>query len=154
VDPSEDVEYVDHTLNHVFQGTSVSHLVQEMWCGSCGPLGIMEGLSFLNKNHDLNLVQFKVKLLKLIKALHRCMQYVSAYYPPQDYLLMCNHYRPDHEKNPSPVCGHSLEHWSCLSLMHGCTPLPVHPSPECQTCPPPSKAASHQAASVHFSHGG
>ena len=67
VDPSEDVKYVNRTLNHVFQGTRVSHLVQEMRCGSCGPLGIMEGLSFLNKTHGLNLVQFEVKLLKLLK---------------------------------------------------------------------------------------
>jgi hypothetical protein len=89
-DPSEDVEYIDRTLNHVFQGTSVSRLVREMRRGSCGPLGIVEGLSFFANNRGLNLVQFEIKLLKLVKALRKCTQYVCIRYLPHDYILTCH----------------------------------------------------------------
>ncbi|KAF9510562.1 hypothetical protein BS47DRAFT_1364459 [Hydnum rufescens UP504] len=68
-DPHEDRKYIDHTLNHIFQGVSVSHLAEEMRWGCCGALGIIEGLSFFAETRGLNLEQFEVKILKLQKAL-------------------------------------------------------------------------------------
>ncbi|KAF9506522.1 hypothetical protein BS47DRAFT_1367308 [Hydnum rufescens UP504] len=68
-DPREDCEYIDCTLNHIFQGVSVSHLAEEMRQGCCGALGIIEGLSFFAETRGLNLEQFEVKILKLWKAL-------------------------------------------------------------------------------------
>ncbi|KAF9504808.1 hypothetical protein BS47DRAFT_1368534 [Hydnum rufescens UP504] len=68
-DPREDCKYIDHTLNHIFQGVSVSCLAEEMRWGCCGALGIIEGLSFFAETHGLNLEQFEVKILKLRKAL-------------------------------------------------------------------------------------
>ncbi|KAF9508615.1 hypothetical protein BS47DRAFT_1397694 [Hydnum rufescens UP504] len=70
-DPSEDCEYIDRTLNHIFQGVSVSCLAEEMRQGCCGALGIIEGLSFFAETRGLNLEQFEVKILKLQKALAR-----------------------------------------------------------------------------------
>ncbi|KAF9505726.1 hypothetical protein BS47DRAFT_1400155 [Hydnum rufescens UP504] len=128
VDPSEDVEYVDHMLNHVFQGTGVSRLIQEMQHGSCGPLGIVEGLNFFAEHCNLNLVQFEVKLLKLVKALRRCVY-------------------PNHEKAP-------LFHECSPSLKHRSTASPTshpHSSPVRHPHPLPSKAAHRQAKTVHFS---
>ncbi|KAF9510382.1 hypothetical protein BS47DRAFT_1364585 [Hydnum rufescens UP504] len=94
VDPSEDVEYVDCMLNHVFQGMG----------------------------------QFGVKLLKLIKALHRCVY-------------------PNHEKAP-------LFHECSPSLKDHSTASPTsHPLSSPVWCPHPlpSKAAHCQAKTVHFS---
>ncbi|KAF9506373.1 hypothetical protein BS47DRAFT_1367435 [Hydnum rufescens UP504] len=70
-DPSEDCEFVDRTLNHVFQGVNVSHLAKEMRWGPCGALGIIEGLAFFANTHSLKLEQFEIKILKLVKALKK-----------------------------------------------------------------------------------
>ncbi|KAF9503200.1 hypothetical protein BS47DRAFT_1369718 [Hydnum rufescens UP504] len=71
-DPLDDYEYVDHTLNRVFQAVSVSRLVEEMRRGPCGALGIIKGLEFFTDKQGLNLEQFEIKILKLLKALCRC----------------------------------------------------------------------------------
>ncbi|KAF9514839.1 hypothetical protein BS47DRAFT_1392104 [Hydnum rufescens UP504] len=70
-DPSEDCEFVDHTLNHVFQGVNVSRLAKEMRQGPCGTLGIVEGLAFFANTRSLKLEQFEIKILKLVKALKK-----------------------------------------------------------------------------------
>ena len=70
-DPSEDCEFVDHTLNRVFQGVTVSHLAKEMRQGPCSALGIIEGLAFFADTRGLKLEQFEIKILKLVKALKR-----------------------------------------------------------------------------------
>jgi hypothetical protein len=75
-DPSEDCEYIDRTLNHVFQSVPVSYLVKEMRRGPCGALGIIEGLAFFAETRGLNLEQFEIKILKLKKALARLVGYV------------------------------------------------------------------------------
>jgi len=72
-DPLDDYEYVDRTLNRVFQGVSVSRLVEEMRRGPCGALGIIKGLAFFADKRGLNLEQFEIKILKLLKALRRCL---------------------------------------------------------------------------------
>ncbi|KAF9503051.1 hypothetical protein BS47DRAFT_1369826, partial [Hydnum rufescens UP504] len=71
-DPLDDYEYVDRTLNRVFQAVSVSRLVEEMRRGPCGALGIIKGLAFFADKRGLNLEQFEIKILKLLKALRRC----------------------------------------------------------------------------------
>jgi hypothetical protein len=149
-DPSEDIEFVDRTLNRVFQGTTVSRLVREMRRGSCGPLGIIEGLDFFAKSRGLNLVQFEIKLLKLVRALRKCIQYVcDYYYSPHDHNLTCHLYRPDHKKitlpthqggvsprsrSPSPIrgLGSSPIHGLGSSPIRGLGPSPIRglgPSP-------------------------
>ncbi|KAF9504529.1 hypothetical protein BS47DRAFT_1368721 [Hydnum rufescens UP504] len=70
-DPSEDYEFIDCTLNCVFQGINVSHLAKEMRWGPCGALGIIEGLAFFANTHSLKLEQFEIKILKLVKALKK-----------------------------------------------------------------------------------
>ena len=70
-DPSEDCKFIDHTLNHVFQGVNVSHLAKEMRQGPCGALGIVEELAFFANTHGLKLEQFEIKILKLVKALKK-----------------------------------------------------------------------------------
>ncbi|KAF9503941.1 hypothetical protein BS47DRAFT_1401908 [Hydnum rufescens UP504] len=70
-DPSEDCEFVDRTLNRVFQGINVSRLAKEMRRGPCGALGIVEGLAFFANTHSLKLEQFEIKILKLVKALKK-----------------------------------------------------------------------------------
>ncbi|KAF9514975.1 hypothetical protein BS47DRAFT_1361378 [Hydnum rufescens UP504] len=72
-DPLDDYEYVDHTLNHVFQVVSISRLVEEMRRGPCGALGIIKGLAFFADKQGLNLDQFEIKILKLLKVLCRCL---------------------------------------------------------------------------------
>ncbi|KAF9503127.1 hypothetical protein BS47DRAFT_1369773 [Hydnum rufescens UP504] len=71
-DPLDDYEYVDRTLNRVFQAVSISRLVEEMRRGPCGALGIIKGLAFFADKRGLNLEQFEIKILKLLKALRRC----------------------------------------------------------------------------------
>ncbi|KAF9505369.1 hypothetical protein BS47DRAFT_1400451 [Hydnum rufescens UP504] len=70
-DPSEDCEFIDHTLNRVFQGINVSRLAKEMRQGPCGTLGIIEGLAFFANTCGLKLEQFEIKILKLVKALKK-----------------------------------------------------------------------------------
>ncbi|KAF9505710.1 hypothetical protein BS47DRAFT_1400135 [Hydnum rufescens UP504] len=70
-DPSEDCEFVDRTLNCVFQGVNVSCLAKEMRRGPCGTLGIIEGLAFFANTRGLKLEQFEIKILKLVKALKK-----------------------------------------------------------------------------------
>ena len=77
-DPLDDCEYVDRTLNAVFQGTAVHDLVKDMRRGSCGALGIIEGLAFFADKRGLGLEQFEVKLLKLFKALQKCQSKPSS----------------------------------------------------------------------------
>ena len=72
-DPLDDCEYVDRTLNHIFQSVSVSRLVKEMRRGPCGALGIIEGLAFFADKRGLKLEQFEIKILKLLKALRKCL---------------------------------------------------------------------------------
>ncbi|KAF9503954.1 hypothetical protein BS47DRAFT_1369154 [Hydnum rufescens UP504] len=45
-DHRDDSEYIDCTLNHVFQAVSISCFVEEMRQGPCGTLGIIKGLAF------------------------------------------------------------------------------------------------------------
>ncbi|KAF9514361.1 hypothetical protein BS47DRAFT_1361742 [Hydnum rufescens UP504] len=70
-DPSEDCEFIDRTLNRVFQGINVSCLAKEMRQGPCGTLGIIEGLAFFANTRSLKLEQFEIKILKLVKALKK-----------------------------------------------------------------------------------
>ena len=72
VDPLDDCEYVDRTLNCIFQGVTVSYLVKEMRRGPCGALGIIEGLAFFADKRGLKLEQFEIKMLKLLRALRKC----------------------------------------------------------------------------------
>ncbi|KAF9513149.1 hypothetical protein BS47DRAFT_1362605 [Hydnum rufescens UP504] len=129
-DPSEDCEYIDRTLNHIFQGVSVSRLAKEMRRGCCGALGIIEGLSFFAETHGLNLEQFEVKILKLRKALARTID------------------------GQSPASG-SVEWKSAMQSSRSAVKSPIPPLIATPTslCPPSKPAATVREPPPSLSHG-
>ncbi|KAF9505448.1 hypothetical protein BS47DRAFT_1368068 [Hydnum rufescens UP504] len=129
-DPSEDCEYIDHTLNHIFQGVSVSRLAEEMRRGCCGALGIIEGLSFFAETRGLNLEQFEVKILKLRKALARTID------------------------GQSPASG-SVEQKSTMQSSCSAVKSPIPPliATPASLCPPLKPAATVREPPPSLSHG-
>ncbi|KAF9514906.1 hypothetical protein BS47DRAFT_1361334 [Hydnum rufescens UP504] len=129
-DPCEDCEYIDCTLNHIFQGVSVSHLAKEMRWGCCGALGIIEGLSFFAETHGLNLEQFEVKILKLRKALACTID------------------------GQSPASG-SVEWKSTMQSSHLAVKSPIPPliATPASLCPPSKPAAAVREPPPSLSHG-
>ncbi|KAF9520900.1 hypothetical protein BS47DRAFT_1357274 [Hydnum rufescens UP504] len=129
-DPSEDCEYIDRTLNHIFQGVSVSRLAEEMRRGCCGALGIIEGLSFFAETRGLNLEQFEVKILKLRKALARTID------------------------GQSPASG-SVERKSAMQSSRSAVKSPIPPliATPASLCPPSKPAATVREPPPSLSHG-
>ncbi|KAF9509274.1 hypothetical protein BS47DRAFT_1365385 [Hydnum rufescens UP504] len=129
-DPHEDCKYIDRTLNHIFQGVSVSRLAEEMRRGCCGALGIIEGLLFFAETHGLNLEQFEVKILKLRKALACTID------------------------GQSPASG-SVERKSTMQSSHSAVKSPIPPliATPASFCPPSKPAATVREPPPSLSHG-
>jgi hypothetical protein len=69
-DRDEDWENLDPLLNHVLQkDVPIDVVVNGIRRGSCGTVGIIEGLAFFVEKRGLNPVYFGTKLQRLVEAL-------------------------------------------------------------------------------------
>ena len=70
VDQDEDWENLDPLLNHVLhEDIPMDVVVKGIRRGSCGTIGIIEGLAFFVEKRGLNPVIFGTKLQRLVEAL-------------------------------------------------------------------------------------